>query len=206
MLTGAKEELMADYQKRFGEPRGEIRYKGLVLDTISGVGVLVMSAMKSAEKNLDMPGAQTPEGSRYFLEIQSKFEEVMRMLDALKGYGMDIVACSHVREKKVPETAHADAEVVGSKAWVPAIVGGFRDLMPRAFDVTFFSGVTQGEKLVDGHNDPKKPRYYLRWVTDGKKPAKSRVGPLASTVNIPNEWPYVSGAIDRALAARAESA
>jgi len=202
LLAGAKEELKADYEKRFGEPRGEIRYKGLVLDTISGVGVLVVSAMQSTMHIEDAPAAQSPEGAQYFLGLQSKMEEMMRMLDSLKGYGMDIIACSHVREKKVPATSMA--EVQGKTAWVPAIVGGFRDLLPRAFDVTFFSGVNQEVKLVEGRNDPKKPRYYLRWVTDGKKPTKSRVGPLASTVDIPNEWPYVSEAIDRALAARAE--
>lgn len=201
LLSSATEELRADYEKRFGEPRGEVRYKGLVLDTISGVGVLAVSAMQSATQTVDAPPAQHPDGARYYLGIASKMEEVMRMLDALKGYGMDIIACSHVREKSVPDTSMA--ELNEKKAWVPAIVGGFRDLLPRAFDVTFFSGIAKGESLVDGHNNPKTPRYYLRWVTDTKKPAKSRVGPLAADVRLPNEWPFVSSAIDRALAKRA---
>ena len=202
VMTDAQAKLNDELQKKFGDPLGELKYKGLGLDTMSGVGILAVNAMQSVTTTVDAPPAQHPDGARYYLGIASKLEEVMRMLDALKGYGMDVIATTHVREKDAPATSMA--EDTGKRTWVPAIVGGFRDVMPRAFDVGFHAGVDGEAKLVDGRNDSKQPKYYLMWVSGKKKPTKSRVGPLASTVAIPNEWEYISAAIDMALARRAE--
>jgi len=193
-------EQMEPFAERWGEPTGELKYQVLGIDTLSGVGTLAVNHMLMKTNLDDAPPAQSPEGAHFYGGIKNIMEHFMAAVDGLRGYGMDLIATSHVMEREQKKTAMA--EQVSSKAWVPAMTGSFRESVGGKFDLVMYSQVDPTAELINGKNNPGNPRHYVQWLSDPKKPTKSRVGALANQEKLPNEWSILKPLYDAALEAR----
>lgn len=179
-------------------------YKMLVIDRIDGFGQLSVNVMMKTCNITEAPAAQSPEGARYYTGLSNLLHQLMRPIRACKGYGMDVIIISHVVEKEVKKTSHA--EVVGGVAEVPNIPGtAFREALPGICDLVMYAGVARKGELVNGRNNPTNPRHYLQWLPDPDRPTKSRLGPLSPDKLIPNEWAILKPLMLAAKAARDEA-
>lgn len=196
------EATTAKLLETFGEPQGELKYKVLGVDTISGIGILAVNERLSSMGLNDAPKAQSPEGATFFTGLKSILEQFMALLDGVRGMGVDLIVTSHTMERD--QGKNVIAGQIGKGAYVASIMGSFRDNLPRAFDLVLYPGVNDDAALVDGANDPNNPRHYVRWVPSSKQPTKSRVGALSINEVLPNEWQYLRDAYDRALLQRSQ--
>ena len=113
---------------------------------------------------------------------------------------MHMLILSHVDEKEIDEGALAGAS---GHVFQPLIPGKtFRKQLPGVCDLTFHGNIDDKVELVDGHNDPEKPRYYMQWIPDPKRPTKSRMGALSEQARLSNEWDVLKPLIERALERR----
>lgn len=186
-------------QKEYAEKQ-PLSYKVIVVDKISGFSELAVNIMLKECGLKEAPPAQSPEGARYYTGITNLLNQFIRPLRACRGYGAHLIITSHVSEKEVSNTAIAGA---ASEAQVALIPGrAFREALPGMVDFSLYAGVDKQNELVDGKNNPAKPRHYLQWMPDPKRPTKSRAGWLSDQKNLPNEWEYLKPLLDAALARR----
>jgi hypothetical protein len=178
--------------KESWEKGEELKYKVLVLDTISSMAQLAVNQMMMKCGVTDAPAAMSPEGARFYSGIRNLMEEVMRPVRACKGYGMHVIGLTHVGEKQVSKTAMAETK--SKMAQMPLIVGAFREVLPAYFDLVMHAGVDQ----------QGTPRHYMMWVSDVSRPTKSRVGSLGSTVRLPNDWRVLRQLIKEAIERRSK--
>jgi hypothetical protein len=182
-----------DQARKLREEGKPLKYKGLVIDTISGMATLAVNQMMSKCGIADAPAAQSPEGFRFYGGIRNILEQYMGTARALKGLGMHLVATAHVGEKKISKTSMAEQQV--GTGQLPLITGSFREVLPAAFDIVCHAGIQDED-----------PRYYLQWVSQMGRPTKSRVGPLSTSARLPNEWSAFKPLITEALERRAAKA
>ena len=165
-----------------GEP---LPYKLLVVDTFNQFAGLAMNKTL-AHLRVDMPPpAMSPTGAAFWGYQRNLQNQLMTICRSIRGLGLHWVATCHVQEKEMKETAIANPDQIeGMKAKagiVPAISGGFRDVVAGGFDLVLHCGVTR--------NAEKQPVYYLRWQSSDKRPSKSRYGSLATADKIAADWP-----------------
>lgn len=160
------------------------RFKVLVTDTFNSMSVLAQNKTL-AHMGIDAPPpAMSPTGAAFWGYQRNLQNQLMTICRSIRGLGLHWVACCHVQEKEMKETALANPDTIeGTKAKsgiVPAISGGFRDVVAGGFDLVLHCGVTR----VEG-----QPKYYLRWQSSDKRPSKSRYGALAGADKIAADWP-----------------
>ena len=142
------------------------------------------------------------DGAQYYIGIQNLMQSFMRPVRACRGLGMHLIVTSHVSEKEVKATSIAGA---GSTAHMPLIPGAFREQLPGYFDVVLHAGLDRVNPYTeDGGNNPAKPRHYVKWMPDARRPSKSRVGFLSPQEKLSNEWLVLKPLIDNALAQRSK--
>lgn len=162
----------------------ELRFKLLVTDTFSSMAGLAMNQTLAHFNTDSPPAAMSPSGAAFWGYQRQLCDSLMRVCRSIRGLGIGWVATAHVAEKEMKETAMADAErVEGAKKHgiVPAVSGGFRDVMAGGFDLVLHAGVVKP--------DAEKPQvHYLQWQPSSKRPTKSRYGALASGGRIAANW------------------
>lgn len=175
---------------RAGKPP---RYAVIGGDTMTAAARLGYNATLARYKMETPPAAQSPDGAAFYGYMRSLIESQFRLLRAIRGMGVHLIATGHPKEvSKVGEIAKVD---VGTNKIMPDIPGGVRDIIPSYFDVVFHAGVSADAKGGRTH--------YLQWLPDPKRPTKSRLGKLGPNDKIvlpapPMQWPMVAGLIEKA--------
>lgn len=174
--------------KTLNETKGEPpKYKVLVTDTFNSMATLAMNKTLSHMGVDAPPPAMSPTGAAFWGYQRNLMDQLMRACRTIRGMGLHWVCTSHVAEKEAKETSIANADrVEDAKAKigiVPAISGGFRDVMAGGFDMVFHCGVTR--------NQEKKPVYYIRWQGSDRRPTKVRgvYSALAEQDKMRADWP-----------------
>lgn len=161
----------------------ELRYRVLVTDTFNAMCELAKNKAL-AHMSIELPPpAMSPNGAAFWGYQRNLCEALLRGCRAIRGLGIHWIATCHIAEKEVKETAMANAEQLASKAQgiVPAISGGFRDVMPAAFDLVLHTKVVRKEA-------GQPPIYALQWQSDAKRPTKSRYGALTEKPLVPANY------------------
>ena len=171
-----------------GEP---LPFNMLITDTFNGMCGLAQNRTASTLGMATPPAGRSPDGAAYWGSLKSNCEEVARACRVIKGMGVTWIATCHIAEKETKETSIVNPEAAGSKptGMVPAIPGGFRDSLAAVFDVVLHTGVAK----VEG-----KPKHYLQWMPDAKRPTKSKIGALGEHGKIPASWAILQERISAA--------
>jgi energy-coupling factor transporter ATP-binding protein EcfA2 len=152
----------------------ELRYAVLVTDTFNAMCEMAKNKAL-AHMSIELPpAAMSPNGAAFWGHQRNLCEGLLRACRAIRGLGLHWIATCHIAEKEVKETAIANAENIATKTQgiVPAISGGFRDVMPAAFDLVLHM------KVLRAGEPGKPPVYAIQWQSDAKRPTKSRYGAL----------------------------
>lgn len=170
------------------------RYKVLVLDTVSAFGTLaVNTAMHKYGRN-EPPAAMSPDGAAFYTYLRQRQEELLRLARAFRGFGVHLIALSHVTETDVKDTAVAKVTEGASRMNMPAVPGAFRATLPSFFSTVLYAGVIAGAE--------NKRIHYVQWKADPKRPTKNRFGDLDTNDRIRNDWLIVKAKIEEAAAKR----
>lgn len=171
-----------------------LTYKVLVTDTFNAMSTLAMNKTLSHMGVTEPPPAMSPTGAAYWGYQRNLQEALMRACRAIRGMGLHWIATCHVVEKEMKETSVANpdhAEGMKKSGMVPAISGGFRDVMAGGFDLVLHCGVTRAAGTPAAGGKPAtegKPLHYLQWQPSSKRPTKSRYGSLSEHARIPASW------------------
>lgn len=161
------------------------RFQVLVTDTFNDMSVLAMNKTLSHLNTEMPPPAMSPTGAAFWGYQRNLLDALMRACRSIRGLGLHWVCTCHVAEKELKETAMANPDAVegvkGKMGIVPAISGGFRDVMAGGFDIVLHTGVMRPDKN-------KPPVHYLQWMPSDKRPTKSRYGGLAEQGRIAADW------------------
>jgi hypothetical protein len=182
LLRGVNKTL-SEEAKAGAEPK----YKVLVTDTFNSMATLAMNKTLSHMGVDAPPPAMSPTGAAFWGYQRNLMEQLMRACRTIRGLGLHWVCTTHVAEKELKETSIANADrIEDAKAKVgivPAISGGFRDVMAGGFDMVFHCGVQR--------NADKQPVYYIRWMGSDRRPTKVRgvYGKLAEGDKMRAHWP-----------------
>lgn len=161
------------------------QYKVLVTDTFNSMATLAMNKTLNHMGVDAPPPAMSPTGAAFWGYQRNLMDQLMRACRTIRGMGLHWVCTSHVAEKEAKETSIANADrVEDAKAKmgiVPAISGGFRDVMAGGFDMVFHCGVMK----IEG-----KPKYYIRWQGSDRRPTKVRgvYSALAESDKMAADW------------------
>ena len=194
---------VASVLKKDREEGKPLRWRVLVLDSLSSFSHLSVNAMMAAMRLDDAPKAMSPEGARYYSGIRNKTEEVLRAARVCQGFGMHLLCTTHVTEKE-QKLGTGLATQISKTVHVPLMAGSIRDTVTQMFDLAVYAGIDTANELVDGRNDPARPRFYVQWVPDPKRPTKWRGGVLSATDKLPNDWRVLRDAIEASLATRSQ--
>lgn len=174
--TGLKEAVYW-LRKRYAELASDVeagkppRYKVLVMDTVSAMGILASNASMFNFKHTTPPAAMSPDGAAYYTLLRMKQEELLRAARAFRGFGVHLLALSHETETDVGDEKVAKEIEGKSRMHMPAVPGAFRVALPSFFSTVLHAGVTKsGAKGTRQH--------YLQWGADPKRPTKNRFGAL----------------------------
>lgn len=161
-----------------GEP---LPFNVLVTDTFNAMTGLAQNKVASKLRQEMPPPGKSPDGAAYWGLHKNLQEALARGCRALKGLGVTWIATCHVAERDPKEIGLVNPEQVSTTKPViaPAISGGYRDVLPAAFDVVLHMGVVKQDGL---------PTHYVQWRPDAKRPTKSRLGALAEHGKIPADW------------------
>lgn len=168
------------------------RYAVVVADTISAIGQLSTNATLVKFNRTEAPPAMSPDGAAFYTYLRSRQEEFMRILRAFKGYGVHVIALSHVGESEVGETGVAKDTPGKQKLYTALVPGAFKLALPSYFSTVMYADVGRGEG--------GKRVHYLQWQPDAKKPMKNRFGDLNISGKVENNWPIVKRLIEEAAA------
>lgn len=170
------------------------RYAVLVVDTVSMLGVLATNAAMHKYGRNEPPAAMSPDGAAFYTYLRQRQEELLRLARAFRGFGVHLIALSHVTETDVKDTAVAKVTEGASRMNMPAVPGAFRAVLPSFFSTVLYAGV------IPGANNERI--HYVQWKADPKRPTKNRFGPLATNDRIRNDWTIVKSKIEEAAAKR----
>jgi energy-coupling factor transporter ATP-binding protein EcfA2 len=193
-LRGVYASLRAAAEKN--EP---LPYRVLVTDTFNAMSTLAMNKTFVHIGVTEPPPAMSPNGAAFWGYQRQLQEALMRACRAIRGMGLHWIATCHIAEKELKETAVANPDQMeGKKAsgMVPAISGGFRDVLAAGFDLVLHTGVVRPDAT-------KPPVHYLQWQPSSKRPTKSRYGALADSGRIAADWRKLRERIAAADAAEA---
>lgn len=169
-------KLNVTHYKAHGEPL----HKVLVFDTLSGFDQIIRNKhMKRMGLSDGPPKAQTADGADFYLGLQYDWERLMAAGRSLRGLGIHWIALCHAKMREPTATSMKGGAGESNVIVTPMITGSSRDAIPGAFDLVLHS------KIV---NDGGKPAFVMQWVSDPKKPTKSRFGDLADGRVIRNYW------------------
>jgi energy-coupling factor transporter ATP-binding protein EcfA2 len=173
-------------------PEGEApKYKVLVTDTFSQMSSLAMNKTLSHLGIAEAPPAMSPTGAAFWMYQRTLQEQLTRACRVIRGQGLHWISCCHVTEKEMKQTALANPdqleEAKGKIGFVPAVSGGFRDVMAGEFDLVLHCGVMRVPNPKDAKL-PAIPKHYLRWQPSANRPTKNRYGKLAESDKIAAEW------------------
>ncbi len=173
------------------------KYPFVVVDTGTGIGNLATNVALKRMNVTVPPVARSQDGATYYTGLGSSQQQFYDLLLSLKAFGATVMVCCHAVEKEnLSETAVAG---LSGAAIIPAVPGGFSGRMAGLFDLVLYAGIEKGNPLADGHNDPAKPRHYLKWAPDPKRPTKSKFGALnAGGKPISNEWGHLKPLLEKA--------
>jgi AAA domain-containing protein len=170
------------------------RYAILVLDTVSALGVLATNTAMHKYGRNEPPAAMSPDGAAFYTYLRQRQEELLRIARAFRGFGVHLIALSHVTETDVKDTAVAKVTEGASRMNMPAVPGAFRAALPSFFSTVLYAGVIPGQNNERIH--------YVQWKADPKRPTKNRFGALDTNDRIRNEWLVVKQKIEDAAARR----
>ena len=170
------------------------RYAVLVLDTVSALGTLATNAAMAKYGRNEPPAAMSPDGAAFYTYLRQRQEEILRLARAFRGFGVHLIALSHVVETDVKETTVAKMIEGTSRMHMPAVPGAFRAALPSFFSTVLYAGVVPGK---DGGR-----LHYVQWKADPKRPTKNRFGDLDVNDRIKNDWLTVTQKIEAAAAAK----
>lgn len=170
------------------------RYAVLVLDTVSAVGTLAINASMHKYGRNEPPAAMSPDGAAFYTYLRQRQEELLRLARAFRGFGVHLIALSHVVETEVKDTAIAKVTEGASRMNMPAVPGAFRAALPSFFSTVLYAGVIPGAD--------NKRVHYVQWKADPKRPTKNRFGDLDTNDRIRNDWVSVKAKIEEAAAKR----
>lgn len=174
------------------------RFAVLVIDTVSALGTLATNAaMKKYGRN-EPPAAMSPDGAAFYTYLRQRQEELLRLARAFRGFGVHLIALSHVTETEVKDTVIAKATEGASRMNMPAVPGAFRSALPSFFSTVLYAGVVPTK---DG-----KRLHYVQWKSDPKRPTKNRFGDLDTNDRIANDWSTVKSKIEAAAAVKLQEA
>lgn len=173
------------------------RYAILGLDTVSAMGTLATNSAMAKYGRNEPPAAMSPDGAAFYTYLRMRQEELLRLARAFRGFGVHLIALSHVVESDVKETAVAKIVESTTKMNMPAVPGAFRAALPSFFSTVLYAGVMPG---------PNNSRiHYVQWKADPKRPTKNRFGDLDTNDRIKNDWKAVTSRIEEAAAERLNS-
>jgi len=170
------------------------RYKVLVIDTVSAMGILAVNAAMAKYGRNEPPAAMSPDGAAFYTYLRQRQEELLRLARAFRGFGTHLIALSHVVETDVKETVIAKVVEGQSRMNMPAVPGAFRAALPSFFSTVLYAGVVPGKE--------GKPLHYVQWKADPKRPTKNRFGDLDVNDRIKNDWLTVTEKIEAAAVAK----
>jgi len=181
-----------------------VRYKVLVLDTVSAFGTLAQNAAMVKYKHEEPPAAMSPDGAAYYTYLRQRQQEFLRTARTFRGFGVHLIALSHVTETDVKDTQVAKTTDGTSRMTMANAPGSFKTELPSYFSTVLVAGV--GQRLLpaaDAKSQPKQERYhYVQWAADPKRPTKNRFGSLGPKDKLSNDWTTVTTAVEAAAAAR----
>lgn len=195
-------ELVSFLKQRFTEVRQdkldgkEPRYKVAVFDTISGAGQFAASYTLKKFGRDSAPPALSPDGAAFYSFLRARQEEVCNYFRALKGYGVHIIALSHIGESDISSAQSADVPGGSTiKVYTPLVPGAFKTVLPSYFSTVLHANV--------GKDKAGNRVHYVGWKADGKKMAKSRLGLLSSEpfITLPaeeNGWKIIKDLVEKA--------
>lgn len=199
----AVKELLEWLKKIYAEVSADVaagkppRYAVLGIDTInSAVGRASYNWTMAKFKRTEPPAAQSPDGAAFYGYLRLTQESIFRLMRAIRGLGVMWIVTAHPTEAEVSEILKTEADP-SSKKIMPDMPGGFRNVMPAAFDFHFMVGVAVKE---EGQGKDKKlvRKHYLQWLPDPKRPSKSRLPGLSTESRIPANWLELRKRIDDA--------
>lgn len=170
------------------------RYAVLVLDTVSALGTLATNAAMAKYGRNEPPAAMSPDGAAFYTYLRQRQEELLRLARAFRGFGIHLIALSHVTETDVKDTSVAKVTEGTSRMNMPAVPGAFRHILSSFFSTVLYAGVIPGKDGARIH--------YVQWKADPKRPTKNRFGDLDTNDRIRNDWLTVTGKIEAAAAAK----
>lgn len=173
------------------------RYAVLVLDTVSAFGTLATNTAMAKYGRNEPPAAMSPDGAAFYTYLRQRQEELLRLARAFRGFGVHLIALSHVVETDVKDTSVAKVTEGASRMNMPAVPGAFRAALPSFFSTVLYAGV------MPGNNNSRV--HYVQWRADPKRPTKNRFGDLATNDRIKNDWLSVKTAIEQAAQRRLEA-
>ena len=188
---------------RYAEVKSDVdsgkpsRYAVLVIDTVSALGTLATNAAMHKYGRNEPPAAMSPDGAAFYTYLRQRQEELLRLARAFRGFGVHLIALSHVTESDVKDTAVAKVTDGTSRMNMPAVPGAFRHILSSFFSTVLYAGVVTGKDNTRVH--------YVQWKPDPKRPTKNRFGDLDTNDKIRNDWTIVKEKIEQAAAAKLSS-
>lgn len=175
--------------------KGEaLRFNWLVTDTFSSMTTLAMNQTLAHIGVDEPPPAMSPSGAAFWGYQRNLCEALMRACRSIRGLGVGWIATCHVTEKEMKETSVANpdhAEGTKKHGIVPAISGGFRDVVAGGFDAVLHTGVLRTAP-------DKPPTHYVQWQPSGRRPTKSRYGALGNGARIAANWGKLAEMMEKA--------
>lgn len=163
----------------------------LGVDSYSGIGELAHNAMCGKMKRTVPPKARGEGGAQYYIGYRGKLVEFARACRSIRGYGVDWIATSHVKEREASKSWGARDVTASKKQEMPLFTGAFREILPSYFDLVFY--------LAIGGKGEFKNRHYAQWLPDAFRQAKSRYKmdeeKLDAENRIENDWSKIHEAI-----------
>lgn len=169
-------------------------FKVAVMDTISGLGQLAMTATLRKFNKETPPAALSPDGAAFYGYIRNLQEQQIALFRAFKGYGVHVIGLTHIGEGEVTDANVAKENEGKVRVYTPLVPGSFKNLLTARFSTVLAAGI--------GRDKENKRVHYLQWKADGKKMSKSRLGDLGETgyivVDSKDGWRQVKDAVEAA--------
>lgn len=182
-MLGWLRGVRAALQKRL-DANEPLPYTLLVTDTFNQFAGLAMNKTLNHLGVTEPPPAMSPSGAAFWGYQRQLCDQLMRACRTIKGMGLDWIAMSHVSEKEMKESSIAQPDRAedtkqNKVGLVPAVSGGFRDVMAGGFDLVLHCGALRQNG---------KPVHYLKWMPSDRRPTKNRYGALAEADKIKADW------------------
>lgn len=182
--------------RRLWELYEDKEYEAVILDPFTDVVDL------AAQEILKSENAASPRDMRdsmsFYGTLKYKLAEVVDAMTALQfaPKPKHVIVTVHTQPAKEDSSrpngpAPADKTGAGVEyegRVLPAIEGGYRRVFAGEFDVVMFSDVRTKRRFVTGKPPVEEVEYFLQATPDADRHAKSVLGPVLATKEIPNDF------------------